>query len=203
MDRSPVASPWPPRGCRGSFAHHSHLQAMIGSRAQRGRLLLTPTLLASFPLAPVWPHSAFCSSGLSRFVLCNHLEQGLSVRGWDAALAWGERGLVRVGCAESKTPGALPWLGTQTANSPAGRAGRPARGRGALPARKGSTLQPLGQPDPGLCSLIGTWVHRWEAVEMIWISPLSQIPANNHDLLTERQDEAFHIELRPISPGVL
>ncbi|ELK26507.1 Phenylalanyl-tRNA synthetase, mitochondrial [Myotis davidii] len=35
---------------------------MISSRAQLVRLLLLPMPLASFPLAPVWPDSAFCSS---------------------------------------------------------------------------------------------------------------------------------------------
>lgn len=128
----PVAS----RGCRGSFAHRSHLQAVISSRAQLGRLPLPPTLPASFPLAPVWCHCAFCSSGLSRFVLCNHLEQGLSVRGWECSLGLRERVWVRVGCAESKTPEALPWLGTQTAPlaEPAvlpGAVGHCSPGRGA------------------------------------------------------------------------
>lgn len=62
----------------------------------------------------------------------------------------------------------------------------------------GAFSSSLASQNQALCSLIGTWIHRWKELEMIWISLLFQITADNNELLTAKsQDLVFHIEISP------
>lgn len=90
----------------------------------------------------------------------------------------------------------------RNARSLAGKAGLPTRAMEHCSPAGGALSSSLASQNQALCSLIGTWIHRWKELEMIWISPLFQITADNNELLTARsQDLVFPIEIRPFSPG--